>query len=89
MIDRMPPNVRHWFDPAVADQVQAFFAGRDYDLVFLGDLVSVPYAEQAGLDLTHSWIDRARVDIAFQTQRDATQPAASAIGRASALCAAC
>lgn len=69
--DHLPPNVRHWFDPAAAATVAAFTAGISYDLVFLGDLVSIPYADVAGLPNNKRWLDRARVDIEFQTQRDA------------------
>ena len=67
--DPLPPNVRHWYDPKLAKSVSDFFTGKSYDLVFLGDLVSVPYAEQAELLQFPSIIDRARVDVGFQRQK--------------------
>jgi glycosyltransferase involved in cell wall biosynthesis len=66
--DPLAPNVRHWFDPAIVEGIRAFFAGHDYDVVLLGDLVSIPYAEAVGLDRFPCWLDRARVDIEFQRQ---------------------
>jgi glycosyltransferase involved in cell wall biosynthesis len=37
-------------------------------VVLLGDLVSIPYAQAAGLDRFPCWLDRARVDVEFQRQ---------------------
>ncbi len=70
VVDPLAPNVRHWFDPAVATQTAAFFAGHTYDMVVLGDLVSLPYARAAGLLRFPCWMDRARVDWEFQRQND-------------------
>ena len=70
-LDPLAPNVRHWFDPDLIPGIRDFFAGEQYDLVVAGDLVSIPYVQAAGLDTVPIWIDRARVDIGFQRQRDA------------------
>ena len=50
--------------------MQSFFIG-DYDAVFIGDLVSIPYAQAIGLDRFPMIIDRGRVDSEFQRQQDA------------------
>ena len=69
MYDDLPANVRHWFDPRIIRSIQALFADTCYDAVFLGDLVSVPYAEAANLFNFPCIIDRARVDVASRKQK--------------------
>ena len=71
VFDPFAPNVRHWYDPALVAGIRDFFQNNTYDMVVAGDLVSIPYVEAAGLDHLPIWIDRARVDIGFQRQRDA------------------
>ena len=71
VLDPYAPNVRHWFDPDLVPGIREFFQPHTYDMVVAGDLVSIPYVQQAGLDHLPIWIDRARVDIGFQRQRDA------------------
>ena len=69
-LDTLAPNVRHWFDGSQVAGMQSFFIG-DYDAVFIGDLVSIPYAQAIGLDRFPMIIDRGRVDSEFQRQQDA------------------
>ena len=81
MFDQFPPNVRHWHDKDIIPSIQSFFADQHYDFAFLGDLVSIPYA-QACLPSSLPWfIDRARVDAEFQRQKDLNTPTDSSVER--------
>jgi glycosyltransferase involved in cell wall biosynthesis len=65
MIDALPPNCRHWYDPQAAAQVTGFFAGQSYAVAMVFDLACLAYA-RAALPGVPLWLVRSRVDAAFQ-----------------------
>jgi glycosyltransferase involved in cell wall biosynthesis len=73
ILDPLPPNCRHWFDPAAAEQVRTFFAGQHYDAALVFDLVSLAYARLA-LPGVPWWLARSRVDAVFHDLDQAVRP---------------
>ena len=71
LLNPLPTTIRHWLQPNVADAIQRFTQGQQYDLVHVCDIVMAQYFfnQLSHLPLA---IDRSRVDLQFQlAQREA------------------
>lgn len=65
LLNPLPTTVRHWRLPHIAEALERFIAGQNYDLVHVCDIVMAQYflTRHTALPLA---VDRSRVDLEFQ-----------------------